>query len=302
MGRTVMATSANGVVATLGRVVGIGQFTWISRDGRVLETVGEAAPQLGVELSPDRQQVATHRSREIWTLNLARPVPTRVTRGLYRHPIWSPDGTHLLLLFGGRGIGTFDLVSASVVTGDVETLREAPMPLKTVAWLRDGLMVWIEMPSSIWTMRAKGQPVVVLRGGGQTFEARVSPDGRWIAYATDHSGRLEIQVQSLLEPGMRYPVSVAGGGYPRWRADGRELYFISADSRLMAATFTAATPPAIGTPAALFEVTLNAHPDRATFAGYEYDVNADGSRFLINRMVSPPQTSMSIIVDWNPSR
>jgi hypothetical protein len=94
----ITTTAANGVVATLGRAEGIGQFTWISRDGRVLETVGEPAAQLGVELSPDRQYLATHRSRELWTMNLARPVPTRLIRGNYRHPVWSPDGTGLFLL------------------------------------------------------------------------------------------------------------------------------------------------------------------------------------------------------------
>ena len=81
LGRQVMATAPTGVVAMLGPVDGVGQFTWISRDGRVLDTVGEPASQLGVELSPDGQQVATFRSGEIWTMNLARPVPTRVTRG-----------------------------------------------------------------------------------------------------------------------------------------------------------------------------------------------------------------------------
>ena len=131
---------------------------------------------------------------------------------------------------------------------------------------------------------------------------RVSPDGRWIAYASDRSGRFEIEVTSFPEPGRRYPVSVEGGGYPRWRADGRELYFLSADSRLMAASFAAGTPPAIGTPAPLFEVRLIASPDSGIFTTYEYDVNADGSRFLINRMVSLPDESMTVIVDWNPPR
>ncbi len=107
---------------------------------------------------------------------------------------------------------------------------------------------------------------------------------------------------SFPEPGRRYPVSVQGGGYPRWRADGRELYFLSADARLMAASFAAGTPPAIGTPAPLFEVRLIPSPDRGIFTTYEYDVHADGSRFLINRMVSLPDESMTIIVDWNPPR
>ena len=104
------------------------------------------------------------------------------------------------------------------------------------------------------------------------------------------------------EGGTRYPVSVDGGGYPRWRADGRELYFLSADARLMATTFSTGSRPTIGRPAPLFEARLIAHANRGIFAGYEYDVAADGSRFLINRLVSPPEASMTVIVGWNPMR
>ena len=107
MGRAVMATAPSGVVATLGPVEGVGQFTWMSRDGRVLEAVGAPASQLGIELSPDGEQVATFRSGEVWTMNMARPVPARLTRG--RHPMWSPDSVRIFSLFQGRGIGTFDL-------------------------------------------------------------------------------------------------------------------------------------------------------------------------------------------------
>jgi hypothetical protein len=70
----------------------------------------------------------------------------------------------------------------------------------------------------------------------------------------------------------------------------------------MAATFTAGTPPAIGVPVPLFEVRLVAHPDRGSFAAYEYDVNADGSRFLVNRMITPPDPSLTVITGWNPPR
>lgn len=308
LGRHVVATAPTGVVAMLGPADGIGQFTWLSRDGRPLDTVGAPTFQFGVELSPDGQQVATFRSGEIWTMNLARPVATRVTRGgPNRHPIWSPDGSHIFTLFQGRGIGTFDLVTTSVATGDVETVRQARNMSKPMGWTRDGRLVWIEgdpsglaRGSSIWTKPTNGQPAAILREGALTYEARVSPDGRWIAFASNRSGRFEIEVSSFPEPGRRYPVSVEGGGHPRWRADGRELYFLSADARLMAATFSAGAPPTIGTPAPLFEVRLIAHPDRGNFAHYEYDVNADGSRFLVNRMILPPDTNMTVIVDWDP--
>ena len=308
LGRHVMASSPTGVIAMLGPSDAVGQFTWIGRDGRPLDTVGEPARQLGVELSPDGQQVATLRSREIWTMSLARPVATRVTRGgPNRYPIWSPDGAQILSLFQGRGIGTFDLVTTSVATGDVEVVRQrANAALKPGGWTRDGRLVWLEYEAdtperSIWTRPTNGQPVPVLRDG-RAETPRVSPDGRWIAYASDRSGRFEIEVTSFPEPGRRYPVSVEGGGYPRWRADGREVYFLSAAARLMAASFAAGTPPTIGAPTPLFEVRLIVGPDSGIFTTYEYDVHADGSRFLINRIVSLPDESMTVIVDWNPPR
>jgi eukaryotic-like serine/threonine-protein kinase len=308
MGRAVMATSPAGVLALIPPSDGIGQFTWISRDGRVLESVGAPAAQLGVELSPDGQQVATFRDGEIWTANLARPVPARVTRtGINRHPIWSPDGLRIASLFQGRGIGTFDLVTTAIASGDVETLRQGPNTVKPSGWAQDGRLVWIEgdpggKSVSIWTKSPSGEVAPVLRDGARNLEARVSPDGRWIAYATDRSGRFEIEVRPFLRPGPAYPVSTEGGGYPRWRSDGRELYFLSPGGHLMMASFSADTSPRIGTPSALFETRLVAHPDRGNFAAYEYDVAADGSRFLVNRLISPPDNSMTVIVDWNPPR
>ena len=126
LGRYVSATAPSGVIAWLGPTDGIGQFTWVARDGRVLSTVGTPARQFGVELSPDRQQLATFRDDEIWTLDLARTVPIRVTRGVgNRHPIWSPDATQILSLFQGRGLGAFDIVATVVSTGNSATRRQA---------------------------------------------------------------------------------------------------------------------------------------------------------------------------------
>jgi len=305
LGRHVIATAPGGVIAWLGPTDGIGQFTWVGRDGRVLGTVGTPGRQFGVELSPDRQQLATFRADEIWAMDLARPVPIRVTRGAgNRHPIWSPDATQILSLFQGRGIGTFDLVATAVSTGNSATRRQAPGMVRPMGWTHDGRVVWTEATgsSALWTMPVGGEPAPFLQDGAFIAEARVSPDGHWIAYSTNRSGRFEIEVTSFPVPGPRYLVSVDGGGYPRWRADGRELYFLSPDARLMAATFAPGSPPAIASPVALFEVRLIAHPDRGNFAAYEYDVDADGSRFLINRMVTPPETDMTVIVNWDPSR
>jgi len=195
-----------------------------------------------------------------------------------------------------------------MATGKQETMHRHTTIVKPMGWLDDGRLVWIEGTTgghpgtSIWMKPATGPAVPVIHDGADVFEARVTRDQRWIAYASNRSGRFEVEVASFPEPGARSPVSVSGGGYPRATADGGELYFLAADGRLMAASFTSGTPPVIGTPVPLFEVRLIAHPDRATFAAFEYDVNADGSRFLINGMISPPDPNMTVIVDWNPPR
>ena len=304
-GRYFISTASTGAIATLGPAGGTSQLTWISRDGRVIASVGEPASQLGAEMSPNGAQVATLRSGAIWVSHLQRAVPSRATGNSNRHPIWSPDGERLLTMFQGRGIGTFDLIQTTMTSGAAETLlQETTSTMKPIGWSRDGATIfWIHGASgSIWSMPVSEprKPVRHLADG--VIEARLSPDGRWIAYATDRSGRFEVVVRSFPASGPSYPVSTEGGGYPRWRADGREVYFLSANSRLMAASFTAGSPPTIGEPRSLFEVRLNSHPDRVNFASYEYDVTADGSRFLVNRVVSEPESSMSLIVDWAPPR
>jgi serine/threonine-protein kinase len=306
LGRQLMSTSPAGAIATLGPLDAVGQFTWIGRDGRTLDRIGVPEKQLGVELSPDRRQLATVRANEVWTMELARPVPVRSSPFQHRHPVWSPDGRQLLLMNQGRGTGAFDLVAVTPVAGGSTTIQQASNVIKPVAWQADGRVAWIgagpigRSEATIWTQSAGGKPERVVHDADSfIFEARVSPNGQWVAYSTNRSGRFEVEVSSFPESGRRYPVSTEGGGFPRWRADSRELYFLSPDSRLMATSFTGGTHPAIGTPVPLFEVQLVAHPDRGTFAEYEYDVNADGSQFLINRLISPPDHTMTVIINWN---
>jgi eukaryotic-like serine/threonine-protein kinase len=206
-GRFVMATSPSGVIAWLGPALGVGQFTWIARDGRVLETVGAPAAQLGVELSPDRQQLATVVRSEIWTMPLARPVSVRVTppgRAI-RHPIWSPDGAQILALDQSRGIGTFDLITTRVASGDVVDVRPRANFVTPLGWTRDGQWVWTEgvasLVSTVWRLPPGREPVPVIEDGARPFEARVSPDGHWIAFSSSRSGRFQIEVTTFAARG-----------------------------------------------------------------------------------------------------
>ena len=119
-----------------------------------------------------------------------------------------------------------------------------------------------------------------------------SPDGHWLAYASTESGRSEIYVRAFPGPGGKWQVSAAGGVDPRWRGDGKELFYLSLDNKIMAVPLEAAPAFHAGTPVALFSV----HPQGA---GSVYDVAADGKRFFVNRLPadqgSPP---LSLLVNW----
>jgi len=163
-------------------------------------------------------------------------------------------------------------VATSTISGATETIHQDTYVVRPTGWLNDGRLIWIRYrydgPSEIWAMPPNGKPELILQDGARITEARVSPDGRWIAYATNRSGRFEIEVRGLAAGEQSHQVSVDGGGYPRWRKDGRELYYLSADSRLMAVAFTPGTTPTIGAPTSLFEAAVFAHVNRGLGAEF----------------------------------
>jgi Tol biopolymer transport system component len=128
---------------------------------------------------------------------LARPVSVRLTPPgrLIQNPIWSPDGAQIFALDLSRGIGIFQLITTSITSGDVVDVRRPPTFVKPMGWTRDGQLVWIQFPASgepvttVWRLPPGGEPVPVIQDGALTNEARVSPDGRWIAFSSSRSGR-----------------------------------------------------------------------------------------------------------------
>ena len=240
-------------------------------------------------------------------MNLARPVATRVTRGnLNRHPIWSPDGIRILSTFQGGGLATFDLRSTSVTSGDVETLRQNDNKtgmIRPMGWTKDGRIVWTEglegppcgrdprmgrRPSSCGTAPAISRRECLRTAAGSPTPRTARVDSR------SKCGASRCRASAIL-------CHVDGGGYPRWRADGRELYFLSPDARLMAATFTPGTPPDRAARTALRGPADRA-PGSRQFCRLRIRRHAGRLTILVNRMVSPPETSMSIIVGWTPPR
>jgi hypothetical protein len=135
----------------------------------------------------------------------------------------------------------------------------------------------------------------MLRSEFNEQQGRVSPDGQWIAYTSDETGRPEVYVQSFPTPGGKWPISTSGGADPRWRRDGKELFFISSDRKLMAVDIQAESTFQAGLPRPLFDVRVSGLTDVRT----HYAVAADGRRFLVNTIdetdVAAPIT---VVLNW----
>jgi protease II len=128
--------------------------------------------------------------------------------------------------------------------------------------------------------------------------ARFSPDGRWVAYASNESGRWEIYVTSFPNAHGKWQISNGGGDQPKWRSDGKELFYITPDGKIMAAAVTAGSNFDVGTPTMLFQA--NPREMVATSEQVTYDVSKDGQRFLINTQLKTGTTPMSVVLNWTP--
>ncbi len=223
------------------------------------------------------------------------------------NPVWSPDERQIA--FASNGTGVIDLyLTPSNGSGGVEHLMKSPGNKATQDWSRDGrwLLYYEVHPTTgrdLWTLdmtSPQRTPRVVLNTPADEVLAQFSPDGRRVAYQTNESGRFEVVVQSFPDAGSKSQVSTAGGTAPRWRADGKELYFLAPDATMMAVPVTVAGPSfSAGTPVALFPArSVNGGNQAVNRA--QYAVARDG-RFLINQPVADASAApITLILNWNP--
>jgi hypothetical protein len=308
----VAVSGAGSVVYRAGAVEGR-RLTWFDRSGRMVGVAGEpdANDLRYPELSPDGKRVATRRTlqgnTDIWLQDLVRGGLTRLTFDAANdvYPVWSPDG--MRIAFSSTRIGVHDLyVKPSNGSGAEEPLLESPNSKAAQDWSRDGrwLLYYEVHPTTgrdLWAMDMTATdrpPRVVANTRAEEVLAQISPDGRWVAYETNEWGRLEVVVQPFPDAGGKWQVSTAGGVAPRWRSDGKELFFLAPDATMMAAPVTVVgTSFEPGTPAALFPTGI---VDGGTLAQIrpQYAVARDG-RFLINQPVGDATTApITLILNW----
>jgi dipeptidyl aminopeptidase/acylaminoacyl peptidase len=313
------SVSASGHVAYRSNIADPSQLSWFDRTGKPLGVVlTETDPShrlANPELSPDGQRVGVTRAVQnnihVWLGDLVRGTFTRFTSDLAVNSfqLWSPDGSQIVFGSNRDGIASLFLKPSSG-TGVERSLLVGPNAKFPQAWSRDGRFL-LFMENDPKTGRdllalpmtgADRKPRVVANTAFQERNGQFSPDGRWVAYETDESGlRFEIVVQPFPEASAKWQVSSSGGTQPRWRADGKEIYFIAPDRKLMAASvlirernnpvFTA------GTPEVLFPTRIG-DGGASTFKA-QYAVSRDG-RFLVNQPPDDSTAPVTLILNWKP--
>jgi Tol biopolymer transport system component len=317
------SASSNGTLIFRAGASSGSELVWILRDGRHAGTVGAPAYNQQVELSPSGSRAAVQRidtetgNADLWIVDVATGVASRLTLdpALDADPVWAPDEHSIAFTTFRTGRGTVYL--RDLVTGREEPLIDAsPPPPSSPQDTTTTSLAPARLPDGIavddWT--SDGRTLVVRTFGRAVFsvpfagsrvpvmlvdtpyvedQTQVSPDGRFIAFNSDESGRWEVYVAAF--PGFtdKRQVSLSGGMQPRWRRDSHELFYLAADGTMMAAEIAAHGPPMSGMPRALFQTRLSPSPNVP-----QYDVSGDGERFLVIEPARAGGEPLTFLLNW----
>jgi len=304
--KAVFSVSENGVmVYRTGGAGGLSQLAWLDRSGKEIVKVGAPADYREVRLSHEgrRAVLGIDDSRlisDLWLYDLARNTITRFTfdQASDFSPVWSPDDRKIAFASGRTGPADLYLKDA---TG---TAKEEPLLLSGLFkasndWSRDGRFLAFasrspKTGSDLWIFSVadrKASPF--LQTEFEETSGRFSPDGRFVAYVSNESGRDEVYVQRFPVPGGKWQISTTGGAQPLWAHSGRELFYLSPPSKLMAVEVRAGEAFEAGIPTLLFEHRFAGGPGR------KYDVSSDSQRFLaITPIGEETPSPITLVVNW----
>jgi serine/threonine protein kinase/Tol biopolymer transport system component len=280
-----------------------GTLTWFDRTGKRLGAVGEPGIYLNLGLSPDDQRVAVSKlspslgsNIDIWLIDLARPAaPLRLTTNPAAEfdPVWSPDGS--AVVFTSTRTGAYDVYRhPSNESGKDELVASPPSGAGSPDWSRDGRFLVYSTGPDIDALPLFGdrKPIELLHSAFAKGNPALSPDGKWIAYHSNESGKPQVYMQSFPDGGNRAQISYDGGTEPRWRGDGREIFFLAPDGMLMAASIDTSKTVQAGTPQPLFQTGIMSHQNN-----HPYAVTHDGKRFLVS-VVDQSDVRITVVLNW----
>ena len=297
------AVSANGVLAYVGSVFQSRQLTVRDRSGALIDRIGGPRPFGTMHLAGDEKRlVTTHQdprsgAQSLWLMELARRSELPVGDG--NNAILSPSGNELVAA-GPPPIGLLKFSLNGDAKRDVLIGRKAVWPTD---WSRDGRSILLQHPEARTNFDlsvldvANGTVTPLVQTRADEGQARFSPDGRWIAYASNISGRAEVWVKPFRADGQPQRLSSDGGSEPRWNSNGRELFYLSLNGEVMAVGVVL-TPDRLTSesPKPLF--TIAATGSSVTFSS-SYLPADEGRRFFITERVNEPgENDMSVILNW----
>jgi serine/threonine-protein kinase len=299
--RAWLATSPDGTaVYALGNPART-SLVWVARDGSVEPFRSEPAAYQEVSISPDGARAVVRQSLDLWVDDLSRGTHSPLTSGNDSNilPVWSRDGRRIL--FASNRGGDWDIYSQPADgSGPADVLLERPFDQFPYMVSADGTLLYLEIQPAtgrdLWTLSPDGQATPFRVTRWNEIAARFSParEGapRWIAYASDESGRSEIYVQSYPAGERRIPVSTGGGVRPMWSPDGNELFYVAGDA-MMSVAMQPSGP--VGAPRRLFDRSSFRIDDRFQ----SYGVSPDGKRFLMIQLGpdSAPR-QLNVILNW----
>jgi eukaryotic-like serine/threonine-protein kinase len=311
------SASVNGVlVYRTGGGGGDSQLTWFDRQGKVLGTAGEQGLYRAPALSPDGRRAAVSRrdpqngKLALWLVDFSRGTSTRFTFGSSSatYPIWSPDSSRII--FASGSAGAYDLYQkpANGAT-DEELLLKSSENKYPADVSRDGrFLLYVSLDpktkDDLWMLPLGGdkKPFPFLQTEFNEADGHFSPDGHWVDYRSDESGRNEIYVRrfspdstaAASDTGAKWQVSYGGGTDPRWSADGKELYYMTPDWKLMAVEVTTNPVFQAGAAKLLFQA-----PQQPSVSVTEGDYTVDGKRFLFLAPVGQTaQAPFTVVLNW----
>jgi Tol biopolymer transport system component len=288
------------------------RLVWFDRKGNEIDTMGTPGIYGSVRISPNGKQVAVEvvdpgsGTSDLWIHDVSRETPTRLTSdlGSEADPVWSPDGR--LVVFRSDRDGPPDLYrkSSSGIAPAEVLLKQAGVQRPT-DWSSDGHFLTYteedrETGHSLWILplARDHQPKPFLRTRFQEGTATFSPDGRWLAFVSDESGGPEVYVARLADTGPKHRISTAGGIAPRWRRDGKELFYVEPGNRFMAVPVSLGASFEARVPVQLFRVASRVGFTRRVWYA-SYDVSGDGENFLVNVVLEDAAVApITVILNW----
>jgi serine/threonine protein kinase len=292
-----------------GDVVRRSALLWVDRDGKVLDTLGDPAPYHDIALSPDGDRLAFTQvvqrtlTEDVWIYDLSRNIPSRLTfdeaEDIY--PAWSRDGRYVLFS-SNRDLNYRIYRKAADGTGEAELLYN-PGRVDICgfgAWGRDDHHLYI------FELRDRWRSGLLSLSDGELstnyfsskfnqYTLGTSPDGKWLVYASDESGRWEVYVRGVDASDGKWQVSADGGYDGVWSKDGSEIFFMHGGRTLMAAPVVLGDELQIGTPRPLFSADFEEFGPKRL----RYQPSADSQKFLINvRLPTPLASDFVIVLDW----